>query len=81
MKIIELNESQTSLEELLDMACQETLILRKPGTGGFVLAPVDEFALEVELLRNNKEFMAYLDDLSKQEATVSLEEAERELGL
>lgn len=47
----------------------------------FVLSPIDDFALEVELLRNNEEFMAYLDELSEQEATISLEDVERELGL
>jgi hypothetical protein len=47
MKIIGLDESHASLENLLDIAKQETVILRKAGNGGFVLAPVDEFALEV----------------------------------
>jgi hypothetical protein len=41
----------------------------------------DEFELEVELLRNNKEFMAYLDELSAQQATISLEEVEKILEL
>jgi hypothetical protein len=58
MKIIELNESDLLLDDLLEIARQETVILRKAGNEGFVLAPVDEFALEVELLRNNEEFMA-----------------------
>jgi predicted glycoside hydrolase/deacetylase ChbG (UPF0249 family) len=47
----------------------------------FVLSLVDEFALEVELLRNNEEFMAYLDELFSQEATIPLEDVEKELGL
>jgi len=37
--------------------------------------------LEVELLQNNKEFMAYLDDISKEKATITLEEVEKRLGL
>lgn len=81
MKIIELNRSDFLLDDLFEMARQETIILRKAGSEGFVLAPVDEFALEVELLRDNEEFMAYLDELFKQEATISLEEVEKELGL
>jgi hypothetical protein len=47
----------------------------------FVLAPIDYFALEVELLRNNQEFMDYLDEISQQKATISLAEVEKELGL
>jgi hypothetical protein len=81
MKIIELNESDLLLDELLELARQETVILRKAGSEDFVLAPVDEFALEVELLRNNEEFMAYLDELFKQEATIPFEDVEKELGL
>lgn len=81
MKIIELNRSDFLLDDLFEMARHETIILRKDGSEGFVLAPVDEFALEVELLRDNAEFMAYLDELFKQEATISLEEVEKELGL
>jgi hypothetical protein len=38
---------------------------------GFVLAPIDEFALEVELLRNNKEFMVYLGELLPAESHLS----------
>ena len=81
MKVIELTQSQISLNELLETACQETVILRKTGDKGFVLAAIDEFDLEVELLRHNAEFMGYLDELSKHQATLSIEDVEKELGL
>lgn len=69
------------LDEILEIARQETVILRKAGSDGFVLAPVDEFALELELLRSNEEFMTYLDELFKQEATIPFENIEKELDL
>ncbi len=81
MRLIELTQPRIPLDELLSMASQETVILHTPGSKGFVLAAIDDFDLEVELLRNDKEFMAYLDELSDQEATISLEEVEKELGL
>ncbi len=81
MKVIELNATQKNLEELLELARRKTVILHQPGQNGFVLAPIDEFDLEIELLRNNPEFMAYLDGLSSQKATISIEEVEKELGL
>ena len=81
MKIIELSESQILLDELLEMARQETVIIQKADNERFVLSLVDEFAFEVELLRNNEDFMAYLDELSSQEATIPLEDVEKELGL
>ncbi len=81
MKIIELSESQILLDELLETARRETVILQKADNERFVLSLVDEFALEIELLRNNEEFMTYLDELFSQEATIPLEEVEKELGL
>ena len=78
MKIIELDQSHTDLEELFDFAGQEPVILWKAGHEGFVLASVDEFALEVESLQNNEEFMAYRDELFKPKATIPREEVERE---
>jgi hypothetical protein len=81
MRIIELNEAQIFLDELLEIARQEMVILQKADNERFVLSLVDEFALEVELLRNNEEFMAYLDELFSQEATIPLEDVEKELGL
>ena len=81
MKVVELTQSPISLEQLLEMACQEPIILRQGEHAEFVLSAVDEFELEVELLRNNQEFMAYLDELSTQKATIPLEEVERMLDL
>jgi hypothetical protein len=81
MKVIELTGSQSSLDELLELARKEILVLRKSNREGFVLAPIDEFDLETELLRNNQEFMAYLDELSAKKASIPLEQVEKELGL
>jgi len=81
MKTIELTDYYLTLEELLRIADKQTVILHKSCKKGFVIAPIDEFDLEVELLQNNKEFMAYLDDISKEKATITLEEVEKRLGL
>jgi len=81
MRVIELTNSKNSLDDLLEIARRETVILRGASHEGFVLAPSDEFDMEVELLRNNKEFMAYLDGLFKQKATIPLEDIEKEFGV
>jgi hypothetical protein len=47
----------------------------------FALSPVDDFDVEVELLKNNPEFMAFLQQLSQAEATISLQDLRKELGL
>ena len=81
MKLIEIGNSRISLDELLEMACKETVILRKPDSNDFVLTTVDEFDLEVELLRNNREFMTYLEELSNKKATISIDDVEKKLNL
>lgn len=35
-------------------------------------APVDDFEVEVEILKKNSEFMSFLKELSAEEATISL---------
>ncbi|MEM7532631.1 MAG: hypothetical protein AAF639_10675 [Chloroflexota bacterium] len=42
---------------------------------------IDEFDMEIEMLRNNEELMAYLDELFAEEAVLSLEDIEQELEL
>ncbi len=81
MKTIELTGCYLTVEELLGIADKQTVILHKSGKKGFVVAPIDEFDLEVGLLQNNKEFMAYLDDISGEKAAITLEEVEKRLGL
>jgi len=47
----------------------------------FAIASVDDFEVEVEILKNNAEFMAFLKELSQEEATISLQELWEELAL
>jgi hypothetical protein len=70
-----------SMIELLELAEQDTLILRKPDGTEFVLSAVDGFAAEVEMLSQNQEFMAFLAQRSRSTKRVSLEEARRKLGI
>ena len=57
MKVIELDESH-SLNEVVDLAQDELVVLRRPDGSVFALSHVDDFAVEVELLKHNAEFMA-----------------------
>ena len=82
MKVVELMESPLSLTDLLELAQRELLVLRRvTPPQEFILAPIDELAVEVEMLRQNQEFMAYLEELFQQPATWSLAEVEQELGI
>lgn len=81
MKTIELAQSNLTVVELIELAEQDTLILRKPDGTEFVLSAMDNFAAEVEALRQNEEFMAFLEQRSRSTKRLSLEEARKRLGI
>ena len=81
MKIIDLGHAHPTLAEVMGLAQAELVVLRKPDGSVFALSHVDDFDVEVELLKNNPEFMAFLQQLSQEEATISLQDLRKELGL
>ena len=81
MKIIDLGHTHPTLDEVMGLAQTELVVLRQPDGSVFALSPVDDFDVEVELLKNNPEFMAFLQQLSQEEATISLQDLRKELGL
>lgn len=73
MKTIELNKNPVTIDQLLELASRENVVLRKNGEE-FIVAIVDDFDAEVECLRHSKEFLAFLDARAK-ENKVSLDSA------
>lgn len=81
MKTIELlSEAAPSLKELLELADQESLLLKTPDGREFILSEVDGLSQEVEQIRNNPELMKFLAQRS-QEKKFSLEQVKQKLGL
>jgi hypothetical protein len=80
MKTVHVSSRSRVLNGLLRQASEENLVLRAPDGREFVLAEIDDFSREIELTRENKKFMAFLDRRGREEATVSLAEARRRLG-
>ncbi len=81
MKIVELEKEMLTLDEAIALAKSEGVVLRQANGEMFAIAPVDDFEVEVDLLKKNKKFMAYLAELSQEEATISLQGLREELGL
>jgi hypothetical protein len=81
MKVIDLADGSPSLDEVIDLAKQEPVVRRKPDGSVFALSEVDDFAVEVELLKNNAEFMSFLRQCSQETSTISLEELRQELAM
>ena len=81
MKSIELADSNLTVIELIELAEQDTLILKKPDGTEFVLSVIDDFAAEVEALSQNEEFMEFIAQRSRSTKRLSLESAQKRLGI
>lgn len=81
MKVIEIERASPTLEEVMKLADRELVVLRQTNGKVFAVSPIDEFDVEVELLKNNREFMALMEELSQEKATISSSQLREELGL
>ncbi len=81
MKIVELTAIAPTLAELLDLAGEETLILKTAEGREFVLAAVDDFDTELALICQNEELMALLAERSRENKTYTLQQVREQLGL
>jgi hypothetical protein len=80
VKVIELDKTNPSLADVIGAAQKELVVLRRDDGSVFALTHVDQFAVEVELLKNNPEFMAYLQERSQEKGVILLEDLRRELA-
>ena len=80
MTVIELTGTHPTLEEVMGLAKDGVVVLRKPDGSAFAVAQLDDFEVEVELLRNNPDFLGLLRQLSREEATISLEDLRKALN-
>jgi hypothetical protein len=81
MTVIELADTHPTLDEVIGLAKGGVVVLRKPDGSAYALAQLDDFEVEVELLRNNPEFLSFLSQLSREDASISLEDLREELAL
>jgi len=81
MKTVLVTRRSKSINDLLKQARKQKVILRSEDGKEFILAEVDDFDREIELARQNKALMKYLDERGKEKATIPLEDLEKELGL
>jgi PHD/YefM family antitoxin component YafN of YafNO toxin-antitoxin module len=79
MKTVNLTEESLDLAAVLDLARQEPVLLLAPDGKEFVLSEADDFEREVEILRQSPAFQRFLEERSKAQGRIPLEEIEREL--
>lgn len=81
MKVIEVKNGYPTVDELMGLAREELVVLRKSDGSVFAISQVDDFDVEIELLKNNPEFVTLMNQLSQEKETISLQELRKELGL
>ncbi len=81
MKTITISRQARSVHALLRRARKENVILRSPEGEEFILAELDDFSREIELARQNRALMKFLDSRARQSETVSSRQARDLLGL
>ena len=81
MKTITVSKSERKVIDLLKQAQTENLILKSPDGVEYILAEIDDFDREIELTRQNEDFMKFLDNRARQPKTIPLEEVKRQLGI
>ncbi len=81
MKTIELSRQRLSFPDVIALATHENLIIRTPEGREFLVAEVDDFDREIQLIRENTELMAFLDERSQETTTYTLAQVRQRLGL
>lgn len=79
MKTIDLSSSDPTLAELLELASDDTIILRTSEGREFVLTEVDDFEAEVAAVSQHQELLAFLDQRSREGRRYSLSEVRERL--
>ena len=74
MKTITISRRARSVHALLKRARRGNVILRSPEGEEFILAEVGDFNREIELTRQNRAVMKFLDARARQTETVSFED-------
>jgi len=79
MKTVNLTEGKVDLQELINLARKEPILLLTADGKEFLLAEADDFEREVAVLRASPAFQRFLDDRSRSARRITLEEIESEI--
>ena len=81
MKTVAISKRLKGINELLRKARQENIVIRSHDGTEFILAEIDDFNREIELTRQNKRLMRFLERRAKQTKTILLSEVKAQLGI
>lgn len=81
MKTIKITDTSPNLGAILDLASDDNVILKTSDGREFVLAEVDSFDREIELVRQNQELMDFLEKRSEDQNVYTLDQAKQKLNI
>ncbi len=76
MRTLDLGKQQLTVEELLDSAASEAILIRGKDGNEFLLEAADAFDRELAVLASSEKFRSFLAERSKEAGTISLEQIE-----
>ncbi|MGH9766727.1 MAG: hypothetical protein ACREAB_04765 [Blastocatellia bacterium] len=79
MRTVNLSQEKLNLEAIIALAAEEPLLLLTDDGKEFFISEADDFDREVEELRASQAFQDFLDERSKSERRISLDELEAEI--
>jgi hypothetical protein len=82
MKTVNLATTPSNLEDLLDLAGKEAVLLKTAEGREFILTEVDDdFDKEIESVRQNRGLLEFLDHRSSEKEALSLKQVRERLKL
>ncbi len=79
MKTVKLEDEKLGLEEVINIARKEPVLVLTPDGKEFLISEADDFEKEVEALRGSPAFQKFLDERLRGKGTFPLEEVEKEI--
>jgi hypothetical protein len=80
MKTVDLTQEHPSVDDLLQLAAGDPILIRNLDGQEFLLEPADAFDREVAELSRNERFISFLAERSKESGGTSLEEIDRRVS-
>jgi len=81
MRTIEISNSFLTVRDLTESVNKENIILKTAEGRMFVFAEIDDFDREIQLTREHKDLMQFLDGRSKETGTRNIAQVRERLGL
>jgi hypothetical protein len=81
MAVIELTGAHPTLDEVMGLANDGVVVLRRPDGPAFARSRPDDFGVEVEWLGSGPDFLSVLKRLSREDASISMASPRQELAL